>query len=118
MRDADFVAAIIESVGDGIKHPDEDEPAGNGDVGFADGEALGRKEAAVQERKGEEDVGEGAEGEEAPFVGCGYKGTREVSGDPDPGEGYVVNDCRPGNAREESKGCDEGGPSDEPGVLS
>lgn len=28
-------------------------------------------EASVEEREGEQDVGECAEGEESPFVGCG-----------------------------------------------
>lgn len=71
----------------------------------------------MQERDREEDVGKGAEDEESPFVGGGYERAREPAGNPDPGEGDVVDDGGPAYAGEEADGGDEWCPADEPVLL-
>lgn len=112
--DRDDIPAIIDAPCDGVQEPEEDEVAGEDEVGLGDVETLGGCEAAGEEGGGEEEVGEGAEDEEAPFVGCGYEGAGEPGGYPDPSQGDVEDDGCPGDARDETDGQDERRPAYEP----
>lgn len=69
VSDGDFVSAVGETPGDGVQQPEEDGPAGEDDVVALDLEALGGQETRVEEGDGEQEVGDRAVGEEAPFVG-------------------------------------------------
>lgn len=111
---ANLVAAIRDTVGDGVEKPEEDEPTGDEEVVAADGEAASADSADVEEGAPEEKFSEETEGEESPFVGGLDVDTREPGSNPDPQQSNVVDDGGPGDAREETNGDDDWDPADEP----
>lgn len=81
-RDADRVAPIGETKGNGIEKPEEVHPARQDVVVSAKAHALGRGAAVAQGVEGQHEPGDGAEGVEAPFVVTGSVGRHEVGDDP------------------------------------
>jgi len=112
--DADDVAAVADAPGDRVQEPEEVNPAGEHGVVAADADAAGGAHAAVQGRVGEDEVGNEAEGKEAPLVVAAGVGGDEVADDPDPGEGDVEGDGGPGDAGEDAHGDDESRERDNP----
>lgn len=124
MRDGDLVPAVVEAPSDGVEKPEEDEEEGDGAV-------VAVERGGSEERDGEEDVGEGAEGEEAPFVVGGRESAGEPGCDPspwsislrlgeeertnEPGECDVEYNGGPADAREQANCYDEWCPANKPG---
>jgi len=113
-RDRDLVSTVVQTIGDRVQKPHEDEIAADNGVVCRDADPLRRYEALVQDGGGEEEVGECAEREESPLIVRGCKSTSEPSGNPCPGQGNIVCDSGPANTGDETNGNNEGCPADKP----
>jgi len=112
--DADDVAAVRETPGDGIDEPEKVGVAREHGVVPADADAGGAPHAVLESRKSQEYVGEDAKGKEAPLVVGAGVGRDEVGDDPDPREEHVEEDGGPGDAGENTEGDDNGREGDDP----
>lgn len=81
-RDADAVAAVRQTPGDGVQEPQEVDPARQEGVVSGNLDAPSRDCAAEESADGEKDPGSRAEGEETPLVLGGREGGDEVRDNP------------------------------------
>jgi hypothetical protein len=112
--DGDLVAAVRQAEGNGVQEPEEVQPAGQGQVVPGNADAGGANTALGKGAQGEEKVGGGAEGVEAPLVVGGGVGGDEVRHDPGPGEEDIEDNGGPGDAAEEAERDDDSGEGDDP----
>lgn len=113
-RDANVVAAVRDTPGNGVQEPEEVDPAGKERVVAGDAQALGADGAVAEGVHGEEDPGGSAECVEAPLVVGGGESADEVGDDPDPGQEDLVDDGGPGDAAQQAEGDDQDGELDDP----
>ena len=108
------VAADRDTPGNGVEEPEKVGPAREHHVVAADANTVGRKAGAEQGLKGEEHVGKGGKGREAPLVVGRNIGGDKIANDPDPGEEDVEDNGGPRDAGEDAQGEDGGGERDNP----
>lgn len=78
LGDADDVAAVRNGEGDRVQEPEEVDPADEHGVVAADLDAVGGGAADPHGLEGEEEVGDGAEGVEAPLIAGGRVSGAEI----------------------------------------
>lgn len=112
--DANLVAALRDTKGDGVEQPQEVEVAGENEVVARSTDALGADDALGEGRGGHGEIGDGAEDEETPLVDGRRIGGNEVADDPDPGEEDLPGDGGPGRVGYKSEEYVDDGERDDP----
>lgn len=114
LGDTDDVTTVRDTPGNGVQEPEKVGPAREHHVVAVDTNAVGRAASTEHGLKGEEHVGEGSKGEEAPLVVGRNIGSNEIANDPDPGEEDVEDNGGPRDAGEDAESEDSSGERDNP----
>jgi len=114
ISDRNLISAVIKTIGDGVQEPEEDGPASEHRVVALDLQPLGRDEAGAKEGGGEEEVGDCAVGEEAPFIVRRGHGATKPRRNPGPAKSDIEGDGCPADAGDKAQGNDQRGPAHKP----
>jgi hypothetical protein len=109
-----LISAVIKTIGDGVQEPEEDGPASEYRVVAMDLQTLGRDKAGAKEGGGEEEVGDCAVGEKAPFIVRRGHGAGKPGRNPGPAKSDIEGDGCPADAGDKAQGNDQRGPAHKP----
>lgn len=112
--DTDGVTTLRDTKCNRVQKPEEVEIPGEDPVVSLSAHALRPDTTLGERRRRHDEVGDGAEDEEAPLVDGRGVGRDEVADDPDPGEKDVPDDGGPGRVGDEAQEDIDDGEGDDP----